>query len=138
MSDRFESLADKRIREAIERGEFENLPGQGKPIEGLDRPYDPNWWVQTWLQRERLTEARREQASKLAGELATVWPLANERAVLKRVSQLNARASEIGVDLFEPEEIVRLWREFAIFRRNVQRPSNVAVAKGEHAHGYQD
>lgn len=119
MNDRFESLADKRIREAIERGEFENLPGEGKPIEELNRPYDPNWWVQTWIQRERLRGTRQEQASELARELSTVWPLANEKAVLERVSELNARASNIGVEPFEPDEIVGLWRQFGIFRRNV-------------------
>ena len=37
---RFESWVDKRIREATERGEFENLPGAGKPLRGLGRPYD--------------------------------------------------------------------------------------------------
>ena len=28
----FERLAEKRIKEAIRQGQFENLPGQGKPI----------------------------------------------------------------------------------------------------------
>jgi len=29
----WESAIDKQIREAMERGEFDNLPGQGKPID---------------------------------------------------------------------------------------------------------
>jgi len=28
----FERLAEKRIKEAIRQGQFENLPGKGKPI----------------------------------------------------------------------------------------------------------
>lgn len=28
----FELIAEQRIREAIERGEFDNLPGMGKPL----------------------------------------------------------------------------------------------------------
>ena len=28
----FEKIAEKRIKEAIERGEFDNLPGKGKPL----------------------------------------------------------------------------------------------------------
>lgn len=28
----YEKIAEERIREAIERGEFDNLPGKGKPI----------------------------------------------------------------------------------------------------------
>lgn len=32
MSDLFQILAETRIREAIERGDFDNLPGKGKPL----------------------------------------------------------------------------------------------------------
>ena len=28
-----------------ERGEFDNLPGAGKPLPGLDGTDDPDWWV---------------------------------------------------------------------------------------------
>jgi hypothetical protein len=39
----YESWVDRQIREAIERGEFDNLPGQGKPIKGLNGRDDENW-----------------------------------------------------------------------------------------------
>jgi Domain of unknown function (DUF1992) len=55
-----ERVAENRIREAMENGEFENLPGQGLPIPGIDEPYDPNWWVKQWFQREKLAAALRE------------------------------------------------------------------------------
>ena len=63
------SLADRRIREAMERGEFDDLPGAGKPIPDLEDGYDPEWWTKKWAQREGLTgeelkaflEARRRQ-----------------------------------------------------------------------------
>ena len=32
----FEKIAEEKIREAMERGEFDNLPGSGKPLQGLD------------------------------------------------------------------------------------------------------
>jgi DnaJ-like protein len=44
-------IAENRIREAIEAGELENLPGLGKPIPGIDEPYDPLWWVKGWMKR---------------------------------------------------------------------------------------
>lgn len=50
-----ESWVDRVIREAAERGEFDNLPGMGKPIEDLDQPYDENWWVKRWIEREKLS-----------------------------------------------------------------------------------
>ncbi|MEU1791767.1 DUF1992 domain-containing protein [Streptomyces sparsogenes] len=41
----FETWADRQIREAEARGDFDDLPGRGKPLRGLDKPYDPMWWV---------------------------------------------------------------------------------------------
>ncbi|WP_353950914.1 DUF1992 domain-containing protein [Knoellia sp. S7-12] len=48
-----ESWVEKQIREAQERGEFDNLPGAGKPLKGLDDP-DPDWWVKKMMAREGL------------------------------------------------------------------------------------
>ena len=40
----WESLVDKKIREAIEAGEFDNLGGAGRPIDLNENPYeDPDW-----------------------------------------------------------------------------------------------
>jgi DnaJ homologue, subfamily C, member 28, conserved domain len=50
----YESWVDRQIREAIERGEFDNLPGRGKPIKGLNGRDDENWWVKAYLEREQL------------------------------------------------------------------------------------
>jgi DnaJ-like protein len=44
-------IAENRIREAIEAGELDDLPGLGKPIPGIDEPYDPLWWVKGWMKR---------------------------------------------------------------------------------------
>ncbi|TCL62301.1 uncharacterized protein DUF1992 [Hydrogenispora ethanolica] len=41
MSDFFEILAETRIREAIERGEFDNLPGKGQPLQLEDLSHVP-------------------------------------------------------------------------------------------------
>ena len=43
--DPYESLVERRIREAQERGEFDDLPASGKPLEGLRGSDDPDWWV---------------------------------------------------------------------------------------------
>lgn len=49
----FESLAERQIREAIERGEFDDLPGRGEPMRDAGNPYDPFWWVKRWVERNR-------------------------------------------------------------------------------------
>ena len=49
--DRYETLAERLIREAIEAGEFEDLPGEGKPLPGAGTWDDELWWVRSWLRR---------------------------------------------------------------------------------------
>ena len=39
-----ESAIERQIREAIERGEFENLRGKGKPLDLSENPYTPEDW----------------------------------------------------------------------------------------------
>ncbi|WP_411699186.1 DUF1992 domain-containing protein [Conyzicola sp.] len=42
------------IQQAIRRGDFDNLPGAGKPIEGLTT-HDPDWWIRRKIEREKIT-----------------------------------------------------------------------------------
>ena len=46
---------DLQIRQAMERGEFADLPGYGKPIEGLGAEHDPDWWIKRLVEREKIT-----------------------------------------------------------------------------------
>jgi hypothetical protein len=48
--DKWESIAERKIREAIEAGAFDNLPSKGKPIE-LDIDPDPSLWMAHHLLR---------------------------------------------------------------------------------------
>jgi hypothetical protein len=54
--DPWESPVERAIREAQERGEFDNLPGAGKPLRGIGASDvdDPDWWVKGLVQREQL------------------------------------------------------------------------------------
>lgn len=52
-----ESFVERRIRLAMERGDFSDLPGSGSPIDGLEETYDPLWWVKKWAEREGVTAA---------------------------------------------------------------------------------
>lgn len=49
----WESPVDRQIREARERGDFDNLPGAGKPLD-LGDLNDPDWWVKRLAARENL------------------------------------------------------------------------------------
>lgn len=95
----WESLADKRIREAMERGEFDNLKGAGKPLASIDKPYDPDWWINSLVERENLdlsgamhpTMALRREAQRMPDE---VRDLPSEDAVRNVVAAFNRRVLE--------------------------------------------
>jgi DnaJ homologue, subfamily C, member 28, conserved domain len=48
----WETWIDRQIREGMERGDFDGLPGHGKPLADVDRPHDELWWVRDKLRRE--------------------------------------------------------------------------------------
>ncbi len=61
-----EPFVERRIREAIERGELEPREGAGEPIPNLDQ--DPDWWVKSWVERENLKDdLRRGRAPRWEG-----------------------------------------------------------------------
>lgn len=49
-------IADAKIDQAIAEGDFDDLPGFGRPFEFDDTQYDPNWWIRRKLERERLQQ----------------------------------------------------------------------------------
>ncbi|MEA2605119.1 MAG: hypothetical protein QOF89_6111 [Acidobacteriota bacterium] len=57
-------VAENRIREAIEEGKFDNLPGMGQPIPDIDEPYDPDWWVKKWIRREQVGQVLAEKLGR--------------------------------------------------------------------------
>ncbi|MFS0714074.1 DUF1992 domain-containing protein [Microbacterium sp. 2P01SA-2] len=43
------------ILQAIRRGDFDDLPGAGKPIADLGPHHDPDWWIKRKIREEQLT-----------------------------------------------------------------------------------
>lgn len=121
--DRYESWVDRQIREAQERGEFDNLPGAGKPIPGLKGPPDENWWVKGLIEREGIRPplppamALRKEVADLAETLSA---LRDEGAVREVVEDLNARIRDLRrrpvtgrpvvVPTVDVDEAVAGWR----------------------------
>ena len=46
---------DLQIKEAMARGDFDDLPGAGKPIAGLGTQHDPDWWLKQLVEREKIS-----------------------------------------------------------------------------------
>jgi Domain of unknown function (DUF1992) len=49
------AYVENAIQQAIRRGEFDNLPGAGRPLEGLTGQHDPDWWIRRKIEREQLS-----------------------------------------------------------------------------------
>jgi hypothetical protein len=50
-----QAIAESKIQRAMDEGEFDRLPGFGKPFEFNDCAYDPNWWIRRKIERESLS-----------------------------------------------------------------------------------
>jgi hypothetical protein len=121
---RYESAVDKQIRLAQERGDFDNLPGRGKPLPGLDDPHDEMWWVKGYLRREGLSnEALLPPSIQLRKELdrlpGTLRELRTEQAVRDAVAELNMRIVDflrapsgprVRIGPVNADDAVRRWR----------------------------
>ena len=60
----YESWIERQLREAVERGEFDDLAGAGEPLAVLNEPYEPSWWVKRWIEREGISRAELVEALK--------------------------------------------------------------------------
>ncbi len=49
-----EMLVDRLIREAMESGDFDDLPGAGKPLPGVGAADDEYWWLRDWVKRNQI------------------------------------------------------------------------------------
>ncbi|WP_138442627.1 DUF1992 domain-containing protein [Sinomonas susongensis] len=86
--------AEYLVRDAMARGEFDNLKYAGKPIPGLGGTYDPDWWIKGLIQREQLTGLGpkalllRVEDAQMDERLDT---FSSEREVRAAVEDFNAR-----------------------------------------------
>jgi hypothetical protein len=120
----YESWIDRQIREAQERGEFDNLRGAGQPIPGLGGREDENWWVKGLLERENLRPPLpgslllRNETVEIADTVADCVTEDQVREIVRDLNTriLNARRRGIdGPNIVIPnvdvDRVVHEWRE---------------------------
>jgi hypothetical protein len=125
---------DQQIRIAMERGEFDDLPGAGKPIEDLGTQHDPDWWIKRLIEREKITGVLPPalQLRKDDAELdARLDRHTAESEVRRELEEFNARvmkARYTPVDgpplITMPREVdaeVARWRDRMLARRESAR-----------------
>ncbi|MDT0222818.1 MULTISPECIES: DUF1992 domain-containing protein [unclassified Gordonia (in: high G+C Gram-positive bacteria)] len=124
---RFESRVERMIREATERGEFDNLPGAGKPLDLTDSD-DPDWWVKRKIREENLDSSALLPAPLLLRREAQDFPeslrhIADEDAVRDILVEFNRRVREahlasrqmalphsVVAHTVDVDDVIRRWR----------------------------
>ncbi|MEU4544967.1 DUF1992 domain-containing protein [Nonomuraea dietziae] len=123
MTDRFETLIDRQIREAQERGEFDNLPGAGKPLPDRNEIADELWWVKRKLAEENLsmplppTLALRKEAQAALAQAREATKEAEVRRILEEINEKivegNRKAMSgppLNLMPYDIEEFLDEWR----------------------------
>jgi hypothetical protein len=120
----FESWIDRQIREATERGEFDNLPGSGKPLPDLDKPYDEMWWIKQKVRSEGLsmplppTLALRKNAQEARAEAVGARSETEARRIIEEINARIREAIRTGLQgpplnlmPYDVERVVSEWRD---------------------------
>ncbi|MCX4537259.1 DUF1992 domain-containing protein [Streptomyces sp. NBC_00841] len=118
----FESWVDKQIRDSEERGDFSQLPGFGKPLSDIDRPYDEAWWIKAKMQREGVSVlppalALRKEAEDVREAVSGARSEAEVRRMLTEVNEKIEAAIRrpppgplLNLRPFDIDAVVGEWR----------------------------
>jgi hypothetical protein len=95
---KWESAVEQQIRDGIARGEFADLPGKGKPLEGLAADHDEDWWLKAKLRAERLSYLPPTiRIRKELEEAREAMAAASNESVVRRIAEdINVRIRDIN------------------------------------------
>lgn len=115
---RLESLTEKKLREAIESGEFDDLPGKGEPIDLKENPFeDPDLRVvhrllrnagfaPAWIEERKDIEAEFEAARI---KLLRAWTLFGEHGQSPSDSEWERSVREFREKAAELNQRTRIY-----------------------------
>ena len=128
--DSWEGHVEQMIREAQARGEFDNLPGAGKPLDLSDNPYAGEWQsafrtarnagaAPLWVELDREIAAEREQLREMGQRSAR--HLQAQRARLEQDGVREDRRGRGGRGVREGPPGQRWWRRLLYGARGAAR-----------------
>jgi hypothetical protein len=119
----WESFIEQQIREAMDEGAFDNLPGKGQPIRDLGIESDPLWWAKKLVQREgvsltppalalrRDVEQTLERLPKIRDKVEVRRALEALNGQIRRVNATTADGPPTNLAPLDIEAIVREWHQ---------------------------
>jgi len=116
-----ESIVDKAIREAMERGEFDDLPGKGRPLRLERNPYAGDWelayhmlksagYAPEWIERDKEVRAELEACRKLLAEHLAWHQQATQDLAGLSSEEAARRRAELA---YARERVIATYRERA-------------------------
>lgn len=125
MGDRHQRGVEAQINEAMRRGQFDQLPGAGKPLPNRGQPLSEDWWVREKVAREQIGFDNLPTTLRLAKQLEELEPTIDKFRTVSKVRQwleeLNdeIKRAQLGPVDGPPrtlrqvniEETVQQWRE---------------------------
>ncbi|HEU4479068.1 MAG TPA: DUF1992 domain-containing protein [Pyrinomonadaceae bacterium] len=134
---RLESLTEKSIREAIEKGEFDNLPGKGQPLDLSENPFeDPDLrtvhrllrnagFAPAWIEERKDIEAQFDLARTT---LARAWQIYRPDGVSPSDDAWQRNVAEFRAKVIELRRRVHIYNlkaPAAIFHKRQLDPDAV-------------
>lgn len=140
---RLESMTEKKLREAIERGDFDNLPGKGEPVDLQENPFeDPDLRVvhrllrsagfaPAWIEERKDIDAQFEFAKT---KLTRAWSLfgkTSEYEWQRTVREFREQAAQLN----ERIKLYNLKAPAAVFHRRLIDAEEIIAAITKTANG---
>lgn len=126
------AVAETALQQAFRRGDFDNLPGAGKPLTNLHEVHDPDWWIRRKIEREQLTGlgppalTLRSESAGLEARLDDLHLEADVRSVLE---DFNRRVIEARRQLLGGPPVVTKTRDVAEELRGWRMRRDAAAAE---------
>lgn len=100
----FTKIAERRILEAIENGEFENLEGQGKPIVFEDETWIPEdlRMAYRFLKNSGCIPPELEMRNEIINMSALMNTIDDDKERLKKIRELNFKLLKINLTRKKP------------------------------------
>ena len=137
---RLESLTEKSIREAIEKGEFDNLPGKGQPLDLSENPFeDPDLrtvhrllrnagFAPAWIEERKDIEAQLDLARPT---LMRAWRLYGPAGVAANGDNWERNVAEFREKVAELRQRIHIYNLKApspVFHKRLLDPDVIIAA----------
>ena len=126
---RLESMTEKMLREAIENGEFDDLPGKGEPIDLQENPFeDPDLravhrllrnagFAPAWIEERKDIDAELAAAET---KLSRAWALFSQQGKTPSEAEWERSLKEFREQVVELQQRIKIYNlkaPAAVFQR---------------------